>query len=327
LSVRVRAASRIHIALADMGFASPRAFGGVGFMIDRTAADVELRRASKTAFFGTAELDEACNSELEALVTSLAEPDGQPVEAIVHSHALQHTGLGTKTALKLAVVSGYHRLAKTPANRAMQQRLSGRGGASGIGIHGFFKGGVLWDVGKPAEAVEALLPSGAGMATSTPMLMMRQPFPSSWRVGLCLPRAELSHGKDEQRFFEAHTPIPRNDALETMALLYHGVLPAFRQVDLALLASSLTAVSQTGFKRLEVERCGAAVLNLLGALGAKGYAAGMSSMGPLVYVIVAAGSERAPDEIAEACAVHDAEWLGMCGGLNRGACIDTVADE
>lgn len=327
MSIRVRAGSRIHIALADMGFASPRAFGGVGFMIDFVAADVELRRAQTTAIVGTANLDEACNSELASLVASLNEADGQPVEMIVHGHAMQHVGLGTKTALKLAVVSAYHRLLETSADRAAQQRLSGRGGASGIGIHGFFEGGVLWDAGKPAEAVKALLPSGAGLAKSTPTLMMRQPFPSSWRVGLCLPPAELSHGEEERRFFETHTPIVRNEALETMALLYHGVLPAFRQADLALLASSLTAVSQTGFKRLEIERCGATAANLLGDLGAKGYAAGMSSMGPLVYVIVSDGDERAADEIAEACAAHDAEWLGTCSGLNRGASIDKVVDE
>ena len=261
------------------------------------------------------------------LVASLAEVDGQPVETIVHGHAPQHVGLGTKTALKLAVVSAYHRLVETPTDRAAQQRLSGRGGASGIGIHGFFEGGVLWDVGKPAEAVEALLPSGAGLATSTPTLMMRQAFPSSWRVGLCLPRAQRSHGEDERRFFEANTPIPRDEALETMVLLYHGVLPAFRQADIALLASSLAAVSQTGFKRLEIERCGVPVLKLLGDLGARGYAAGMSSMGPLVYVIFAADDERAPDEIAETCAIHDAEWLGSCCGLNRGASFCTVHTE
>jgi hypothetical protein len=50
-------------------------------------------------------------------------------------------------------------------------------------------------------------------------------------------------------------------------------------------------------------------------------------MGPLVYVIVAAGNDRAADEIAEICAVHDAEWLGMCSGLNQGACISTAAHE
>jgi beta-ribofuranosylaminobenzene 5'-phosphate synthase len=320
LSVRVRAGSRIHISLADMGFVSPRAFGGVGFMLDRIAADVELRRAPTMAFAGATELDEACKAELAALVASLAKAHGQPVETIVHGHALQHVGLGTKTALKLAVVSAYHRLVGAPANRAAQQRLSGRGGASGIGIHGFFAGGVLWDAGKPTEAVDALLPSGAGPATSTPVLMMRLPFPSSWRIGLCLPRAERSHGKDERRFFEANTPIPRDEALETMAQLYHGVLPAFRQVDLALLASSLAEVSRTGFKRLEIERCGSAASKLLGDLNAKGYAAGMSSMGPLVYVILAAGDETAAaDDIAGMCAVHGANWLGTYRGLNRGA--------
>jgi beta-ribofuranosylaminobenzene 5'-phosphate synthase len=322
LSVRVQAGSRIHIALADVGFASPRAFGGVGFMLDRTAADVELRRAQTTALVGTADLDKECNLELAALLASLAEADSQPVKMIVHAHALQHVGLGTKTALKLAVVSAYHRLFEKPTDRTAQQRLSGRGGASGIGVHGFFEGGVLWDAGKPAEAVEALLPSGAGFAMSTPTLMMRLPFPSSWRVGLCLPCANRSHGKDERRFFEANTPIPRDEALETMALLYHGVLPAFRQADLALLASSLATVSQTGFKRLEMERCGAAVSKLLGDLRAKGYAAGMSSMGPLVYVIFATGDDRAVAEIEGTCAVHDAEWLGTCRGLNRGAVID-----
>lgn len=302
-----------------MGFASPRAFGGVGFMLDRTAADVELRRAPTMMFAGTTELDEACKAELSALVASLCEANGQPVETIVHGHALQHIGLGTKTALKLAVVSAYHRLVGTSADRAAQQRLSGRGGASGIGVHGFFEGGVLWDAGKPTEEVEALLPSGAGAATSTPMLMMRQLFPSSWRVGLCLPRAERSHGKDERCFFEANTPIPRVEALETMAQLYHGVLPAFRDADLTKLAFSLAAVSRTGFKRLEIERCGSTVSKLLGDLGAKGYAAGMSSMGPLVYVILAANDQAAVDDVAGMCAVHGAEWLGTCSGLNRGA--------
>jgi beta-ribofuranosylaminobenzene 5'-phosphate synthase len=304
-----------------MGFASPRAFGGVGFMVDRTAADVELRRASTTAFVGIDALDEACTSELAALVASLTEANGEDVETIVHCHTLQHVGLGTKTALKLAVVAAYHRLFEMPADREAQQRLTGRGGASGIGIHGFFEGGVLWDAGRPSDEVEVLRPSGAGFAKSTSPLMMRQSFPSSWRIGLCLPSAARSHGEDERRFFEAHTPIPRNQALETMALLYHGVLPAFRQEDLALLASSLAAVSQIGFKRIEIERCGAAAMNLLGDLGAKGYAAGMSSMGPLVYVIIAAGNERAADEIAKICAVHDVEWLGTFNGLNRGATI------
>ena len=160
-----------------------------------------------------------------------------------------------------------------------------------------------------------------------PVLMMRQPFPRSWRVGLCLPDAELSHGENERRFFEANAPVMRGDALETMALLYHGVLPAFRLENIGLLATSLAAISRTGFKRLEVKRCGDKVVNVLGDLSAHDYAAGMSSMGPLVYVIFAADDDRACAEIEALCVARGAEWLGTCRGLNRGASIRQVAVE
>ena len=46
-------------------------------MLDRTAADVELRHAPTMMWAGTVDLDAACNLELAALVASLAEADGQ----------------------------------------------------------------------------------------------------------------------------------------------------------------------------------------------------------------------------------------------------------
>ncbi|ABE61670.1 sugar kinase-like protein [Nitrobacter hamburgensis X14] len=302
-----------------MGFASPRAFGGVGFMLDKIAADVELRCAPVMSLEGASDLDRSCQSELTALLETLAEAGKRRVQAIIHSHAIQHIGLGTKTALKLAVILAYHHLVELPGNRAEQQSLSGRGGASGIGIHGFFEGGVLWDAGRPAEEIDHLLPSGARAATSAPVLMLRLPFPASWRVGLCLPKGELSHGSEEQRFFEENAPIAPDDALETMASLYHGILPAFRLEDLKLLASSLASISYKGFKHLEIERCGENVIELLEDFRTKGYAAGMSSMGPIVYVIFAASDTRAVAELRAVCAAHNARWLGCHGGLNHGA--------
>ncbi len=97
MSIRVSAGSRIHIALADMGFASPRAFGGVGFMVDKIAADVELRRAPATSLEGVSDLDQKCQVELATLLATVAKAGGKPVQAVVHGHALQHIGLGTKT--------------------------------------------------------------------------------------------------------------------------------------------------------------------------------------------------------------------------------------
>ena len=263
-----------------MGFASPRAFGGVGFMLNRIAADVELAPAVTTALVGASGLDVACQTDLKTLLDTLSRSEGQHVKAVVRAHASQHVGLGTKTALKLAVIAAYDHLLGRSRTREDQQRLSSRGGASGIGVHGFFEGGVLWDAGQPAAAVSSLLPSSCGARAAPPVLMMRQRFPSAWRVALCLPKAELSHGTDERRFFETQAPVPRTEALETMALLHHGVLPAFRLDDLELLAESLSGLCQVGFKRREIDRCGSVVSSLLGELHAKGYAAGMSSMGP-----------------------------------------------
>lgn len=321
LPVRVRAASRIHISLADMGFASLRAFGGVGFMLDRVAADVELAPAAKNALVGADALDTACQGDLETLLHILAGAEGQHVQVRVCAHAPQHVGLGTKTALKLAVIAAHDQLFGIGRTPEAQQLLSGRGGASGIGVHGFFEGGVLWDVGHPAATVVSLLPSSCGARAAPPVLMMRQPFPSAWRVALCLPEAELSHGVDERRFFETQSPIPRTEALETMALLHHGVLPAFRLGDLSLLADSLAGLSQLGFKRREIDRCGSAVSSLLGELHAKGYAAGMSSMGPLVYVVIAGDDPAAAAAVAAIGTAYGATWLGIHAGQNRGASV------
>jgi beta-ribofuranosylaminobenzene 5'-phosphate synthase len=321
LSVRVVAGSRIHISLADMGFASPRSFGGVGFMLDKPAADVELRHSASTLLIGAKDLDQACQAELAALLMSLTGDGGSPVQVVINGHGLQHVGLGTKTSLKLAVIAGYNHLDRAELARARQQSISGRGGASGIGIHGFFEGGVLWDAGRSVDEVNHLLPSGAKPAACAPLLMLRQAFPDVWRVALCLPSAELSHGVDEQRFFEANAPIARTEALETMALLYHGVLPGFRLAHLEILATALTSLSKTGFKRIEIERCGKNVVCFLEDLWAKGYAAGMSSMGPLIYVIVSTDDHRAAEDIEAICLMRNAKWLGYHSGLNHGAKI------
>ncbi|MEF2546257.1 beta-ribofuranosylaminobenzene 5'-phosphate synthase family protein [Aurantimonas sp. E1-2-R+4] len=317
----VTAGSRIHVSLADMGFVSPRAYGGVGFMVNRTASRVELRRNDRVFVEGVASLDEDARRELIELLHSLVEESGVGAAATIKEHAPQHVGFGTKTALKLSIVVGFDELTGSSRDRAAQQRASGRGGASGIGVHGFYEGGILWDAGRPRDLVDGLLPSRAHMANLAPLLMLRIPFPDQWRIGLCMPVASSVHGVDERRFFDENAPIKSNDALRAMALLYHGVLPAFRSVDIKALASAMKAMATVGFKRLEVERCGTPVERLLESLHYEGYAAGMSSMGPLVYVIFDGANDAIAEEIQSICLSREAAWLGSYSGLNRGATV------
>ena len=212
-------------------------------------------------------------------------------------------------------------------NHIHEQHISGRGGASGIGLHGFYGGGVIWDAGHPRENVHVLLPSSASAPKSVPPLMLRIPFPTQWRVGLCLPEGGPISGPIERAFFQAASPVGTNEAMRAMAALYHGVLPAFRLRDLKALRAALSSVSATGFKALEIELRGAQVKNLLSALFDGGYTAGMSSLGPLVYVVFDENVEGQVEHLRLLCERNDARWLGVARGLNKGARMIHRADK
>jgi predicted sugar kinase len=104
-----------------------------------------------------------------------------------------------------------------------------------------------------------------------------------------------------------------------MAELYHGVLPAFQSADISALAAALSDIASHGFKRLEIERCGHAATSLLEELQSKRYACGISSVGPLMYVVIPKDDLTASEEVAETCKIFGSTWLGCFDGLNRPA--------
>src|SRR5262249_39762459 len=134
------------------------------------------------------------------------------------------------------------------------QKFSGRGAASGVGVHSFFTGGVIWDVGHRADATKSLLPSGSTSVTGIPPLGARVAFPASWRVVLIVTAECPMTGREETKFFVENAPVPRLEALSTMAALYHGVLPAILLRDYGALAAALGEVHRLGFKARELGR-------------------------------------------------------------------------
>lgn len=312
----VRAGSRIHMGLADMGFVSPRAFGGVGFIIDQPQTRLTAYPCKQLELVGFGSLDPRARDECERLCRKVL-ASGQGVRVTLESAPPQHVGLGSKTALKLSILAALDAEFGLQLSRAQMQELSGRGGASGIGIHGFFEGGVIWDVGHPRRAVQTLAPSSAGPRPEPPLLMLRLGFPSQWLVGLILSDCAPISGTKEIGFFHDEAPVPAQEALETLALLYHGVLPAFRTADLHSMADTLSKLQLVGFKAREVRLRGDAVQRLLRELEKAGYAAGMSSLGGLVYVLCDDLMKEA--ELAEMANRHEGRWLGWAHGMNEGA--------
>src|SRR5207245_5867146 len=109
-----------------------------------------------------------------------------PVQLRIESCAPQHVGFGTKTSLVLASLTAAAELSGIQLEPHALQLASRRGGTSGVGVNGYFCGGLVADGGHKKGA--PLLPSSAQAPSEIPPILARIAFPDEWRIGLLLPR-------------------------------------------------------------------------------------------------------------------------------------------
>ena len=142
-------------------------------------------------------------------------------------------GLGVGTQLSLAVARAVTESLGAPVKSAVElARLTGRGGRSGVGIHGFDHGGFLVDGGK--RGADALAPSVA-----------RAEFPPEWRIVLLTPPAPaVWHGDRERAAFAALAGTPADDSLCRLVLV--GMLPALAERDLHAFSRGAGRVQHAG---------------------------------------------------------------------------------
>jgi beta-ribofuranosylaminobenzene 5'-phosphate synthase len=317
--MHIVARPRIHVSLADMGFASLRAFGGIGFSIEQPLTILQFERCNRLEIHGLEVLDEEGRADLTEVVERMKHEQGEMhLRAVLKSAPPQHVGFGSKTALSLALIAGVNAFKSIGWSVGQMQALSGRGAASGVGIHSFFSGGVIWDIGHRVDAAKRLLPSGSTAATKIPPLGARVLFPSTWRVMLVLPAERPMTGSEEIKFFTENAPIPKVEALATMAALYHGVLPALLSGDYNALASGLAEVQRTGFKARELSRWSPQLQMAVAALCENGFAAGLSSVGPLIYIILPNDDPVAIEKVRAICAGMTARMITVVRGWNSG---------
>jgi beta-ribofuranosylaminobenzene 5'-phosphate synthase len=146
----------------------------------------------------------------------------------------------------------------------------------------------------------------------------RIPFPDPWRVMLVLPAERPMTGPEEIKFFVENAPVPKVEALSTMAALYHGVLPAILLRDYSALASALAEVHRLGFKARELGRWSPRLQTAMAALHNEGFAAGLSSVGPLIYVILPGDDWAAVENVRAICAGLTTRMLKVVRGWNSG---------
>jgi len=197
-----------------------------------------------------------------------------------------HLGLGSKTSLLLSIAYGINKALDLGLSKRQLQAISGRGGTSGIGVNGFFLGGFLIDAGHPMAEVGTFAPSSSRQPASIPPVMVKLRIPAGWKfLLLAVSGVKRIGGADEMRFFATNTPTPASEVFESIGIVYHDLATSVREARLDGVRRSLTALHQRGFKRRELHGQSGATKALFETCQRTGLAAGLSSLGPVVYVI------------------------------------------
>ena len=215
----------------------------------------------------------------------------------------RHVGLGTGTAARLAATAGAAHVAQSDLPVRQLALLCGRGGTSGIGVNAFAAGGMIFDGGRPVERDEPFAPSSYQRPSRVPPVVTRLTLPPQWEVSLLCPHGEVIAGEDELRFFQREMPVPALESLQALSYAYHGLAPAVLEQDIRAFGRALREIHSVGFKAREIARQSAEVRGLLSHLQADdAVAAGMSSLGPLIYVIAERHDEAADTHVRTSAA-------------------------
>lgn len=286
---RVVAPSRLHFGLLHVPVEGltqwpdglpVRRFGGLGMMIDRPGLEVRVEPAAEWSASGP-------HSE-RALGFARRFTERDPTYAgrrfrieVVHAPP-EHVGLGVGTQLGLAVRKA---LATELGLRHFSTTHlavgSGRGERSGIGVHGFERGGFLLDGGKLSD--QAVSSLGA-----------RVEFPEEWSVVVAYPsRGHGLHGEAERTAF-ARKRSP-DEALRTTERLVRlaatAILPALADRDYPAFGEALHEFNRTAGEPFARDQGGPysspEVAGLIRALRQemKVPGVGQSSWGPAVFAI------------------------------------------
>jgi beta-ribofuranosylaminobenzene 5'-phosphate synthase len=222
--VRIRTASRLHFGLLGWGPRAIRQFGGVGLTIEDPGIDLIAEPARQWSFEGPLAdrvrnivhlVQERGSSGLDTPI------EFAPAKLRVVAAPPEHVGLGVGTQLSLAVVRALWELASVqePSVEGLA-RLSGRGRRSGIGLHGFLRGGLIVDGGRRDEV-------------RPPPLVANVSFPEDWSILTVQPPGPRGrHGPDEIQAFADLPPLtePTSDQLCRLVLL--GIVPSVVERDL-----------------------------------------------------------------------------------------------
>ncbi|MCW7076189.1 MAG: beta-ribofuranosylaminobenzene 5'-phosphate synthase [Candidatus Syntrophoarchaeum sp.] len=282
----VEAPSRLHLTLIDLNGDLGRIDGGIGVALNRPSLRVEVEEASE---------DQISKDLLPILdrIRSKVNPDSRyRVELTEPLPA--HVGLGSRTQTSLSIAKAISIIEGFDYNASELAKIVKRGGTSGIGIAAFENGGFILDGGHSRRVKPDFLPSRASDAPPPPILF-QHPLPEDWYFVIVIPDVNRgAHGRREVNVFQEFCPIAAHDVERLTRIILMEILPAVIEGEIEPFGKGITAIQDTGFKKIECSLQDKIVKDLFEVLKASSYGYGMSSFGPAVFGVVE-GEKAAKD--------------------------------
>ena len=230
----IQTSSRLHFGLLSWGADTPREFGGLGLMIDDPGL---ILTAESTR--GDWEVTGPLNARVLAVARRVGERLGRQgrTAPMLRFEVIQappeHVGLGVGTQTALAVtrlIAEEAGLGELPPLELAQ--LAERGLRSGIGLHGFTRGGLIVDGGR-SRAVDS---------PPAPLLAHLE-FPPDWSILVVIPpRLTGLHGPSEVQAFGTLPPLAPSTVDRLCRLVLLDLLPAVAERDLSTFGAALTEI-------------------------------------------------------------------------------------
>lgn len=298
-NIEIHAPARIHISLVCMGDNEFRSNGGAGFAIQgydtkisAFPSDNVKLSISETVVQGSS-LREKVN-DLENYLSKLCKlKKFKPVEIVVQDIPPRNSGFGTGTSLELSCIESIFLLNGIDYTSTDVVIASRRGGTSGVGVHTYFEGGFVIDLGHKPQ--ERFLPSSLGRFSERPPVKLGRWQLPDWKIGIFLRESEklISHQSDEIEFFKKCSNLSLSEMSAVCFYFMFGLVPGLLEEDIEKFSSAINSIQETTWKRLELEQYGSAIFSLRSEILKNGaLAVGMSSMGPLLYLLVDSSIEN-----------------------------------
>ena len=314
-AVHVTAPSRLHFGMTSFGQPDVPAFGGLGAMIDTPGLRLSFMPAELFEVHGPLA---SRAKDFVRRICRYREMASEPACRIdVHEAPPEHCGLGVGTQLALAVTAGLVALFDWPELRTAGLLAAlGRGKRSWVGIHGFSRGGLIFESRQRVDLpVSSLLHHAA--------------LPSDWRFVLVRPAGEQGlSGLGERRAFAELPPVPVETSRKLCHLVEEQILPAVHRGDFDSFSEALFDYGYTAGMCFSAVQGGpfaskrlARLVETIRSLGIRGV--GQSSWGPTLFALVPnqSAAERLVEQLSGSTGRHDLA-LSIAAPNNTGATIE-----